>query len=214
MKKIIFILVIIFFNILFSQEQKKHHLKGDKCYYIYKENSDLTCIWSGNVVYEGETGTMYADEIKEYAKGEKIIAEGNVKIVKEEKDDKTVFTGGYLEYIKKDKYTKVLKEPKIITKEAMLTCEIIERFEKEKISKVYNQVKINYKDIKISGNLGVYYEDQKKMEITGNTQLIKENEFTAIGDKIYFFVDKKEITIEGNVKAEIIIKEEKEEKKK
>ncbi|MFH1613324.1 MAG: LptA/OstA family protein [bacterium] len=204
----VFCFLILSFCLIKAEEKKeeKIYLSADNAEYYYDEKAELTTFLQGNVFCKSGETEFYADEAKVYKKGETVFLQKNIKII-DKKRNFTLF-GNEAFYEKTKKYIKVIGPSKLISDDMEVKGEIIEIFGEEKIAKIQGIVDFTKKEIKAQASSAIYYDVDRKIEFIDNAKIWKEKELEIIGKKITYYLDNKKLIIEGEVKANIIPKQE------
>lgn len=209
-------------------DQQGEKLKIEEDVQVEKQKEPLTitakeALWNKRertVFLKGEVKIAYKDTIisADLVEGygdlenlEKIIGRGKVKLV--DTNEETIITGGYLEYLQAAEYTlitadkggkvKLEVKPDTIT----VTATKMERYLKEKRAVATGEVEIKGENLSASCGLATYYQEEKKIILEDNPQLIQiedGNQFQ--GEQIIYYTEEEGVKIIGKVKATIFPK--------
>ncbi|MEW5767800.1 MAG: LPS export ABC transporter periplasmic protein LptC [bacterium] len=213
-------------GVVVDQQTEKLKIKQDLK--AEKEEGPLTitakeALWNKReqaVFLKGEVKIVYketiinADLVDGYGELnnlKKIIGRGKVKIV--DTKEETTITGGYLEYLQATEYTlitankgeKVKLEVKADT--ITVTAAKMERYLKENRSVATGAVEIKGEDLFASCGRATYYEDEEKIVLEGEPQLIQIKEGNRFqGEEIIYYTEDERIKIIGGVEATLFPK--------
>ncbi len=132
-----------------------------------------------------------------------VIGEGSVKIIDKEKN--IHISGGYMRYCKPVEYFLITNNPKLeLKKEDIIITSIkMEGFYKEGKFIATNSVEIIHKNTLVTASRAVYSDDKKRLELTGNPQVI-QGENKLEGKKIVYYLEEDRFEVIEGVKAILI----------
>lgn len=170
----------------------------------------------GNVELVQGKNKIIADRMKSFEKKGIVEGDGNVHFIgTTEEGEKLEIFGGKVVYNKNKDYGVITKNPKLIRKienspeekPVTLICNKIEIYlDKEEII-AWGNVQISREGMKGQGEKGFYFHKAKKMTLTGNPQIFREdgkNESLYKADEIIILINDRKIFLEGNVTGTVI----------
>ncbi|MEW6095227.1 MAG: LptA/OstA family protein [bacterium] len=169
---------------------------------IWNRKEEIT-ILTGNVLITKGSMSISSTRMKVIGKLEalnEVIGEEEVKIIDREKN--ILISGGYVKYCKPTEYILITHRPKLELKkeDVVITSMKMEGFYKEGKFIATNSVKITHKDTIVTASRAVYSEDKKRLELTGNPQVIEgENKLT--GRKMVYYLEEDRFEVIEGVKA-------------
>jgi lipopolysaccharide export system protein LptA len=173
--------------------------------YFYQELGKQ--IARGDVVSITESDTTYSDEMTYLEKENKIISDGNVRIV--DIDERTELRSGHAEYWREAKYGKIWENPTWLRfdslgVETMTTSgDTMEIFETDEHIVVKNNVKIQQPNIDASCSRLEYYGAEERAVLTGEPEVLQSNQHISGDTLTLYFQDSilNHATVLGNAKA-------------
>lgn len=129
-----------------------------------------------------------------------VIGEGSVKIIDREKN--IYISGGYVKYCKPTEYFLITNNPKLELKkeDVIITSIKMEGFYKTGEFIATNSVVITHQDTIVTTSKAVYSENKKRLELTGNPQVI-QGENKLEGKKIIYYLEEDKFEVIEGVKA-------------
>ncbi|MDI6735063.1 MAG: LptA/OstA family protein [bacterium] len=158
---------------------------------------------SGNVLITKGSMTISATKMKVLGKLDtlsEVIGEGKVVVKDIEKN--VYFSGGYMKYSKPDEYILMTISPKLELKnnDVVITSMKMEGFYKKNEFVATDSVKITAKETIATASKAIYSDNKKRLELSGNPQVIQGGNKLAGGKIIYYLNEDRFEIIEG-VKA-------------
>ena len=160
---------------------------------------------NGNAKIYRPDSEFLADSIKAFGEGNRDInALGNVIFF--DKENRFKIYGSKLEHFDKESYTHVTEDAKMEflskdqeTVSATITAIEIERFGDKKELVARGNVKIVSENVTAFGEYATYFEEQKKLELTGNTRVVRDGNTIQCG-KVLVFPEENRVIITDGIK--------------
>jgi lipopolysaccharide transport protein LptA len=191
-----------------KNKKEEHQLQTSRMEYYCQDNSPLRAVLRDGVRYESEKRIIEARRLKVFSKGEKIIAEGEIKLWERSlKSEELVVKGNYLEYIKAGQRAKITGNASFSGKDILVRAEEIKVSGEEKTIKGQGKVEIFYKEYQARGDKVCYSDKEEKLVLLGKAKVTRGKEVEVKGKEIIFYLKEKEVKIRGDVFCRLEVKE-------
>ncbi|MBI5416433.1 hypothetical protein HZA55_00565 [Candidatus Poribacteria bacterium] len=219
--KILFVILILTSSVISaelempkSNDEAQINIKADNVEYVLKKDQEIG-IFTGNVFIEQQEFKFYSDKVILYPNENKIIGEGNIKVISESPELKSILTGGKGEFHKNDNYAIVTDSPKLIVIEknkdnieTIITGEQMEMFSNKNEMVVKKNVHILQNQIEAWSDVAVFHQKEKKLVLSVNAKVSqRKNVFSA--EEILFFMEDNRIIMNKSVRGVVIPEKEK-----
>lgn len=216
MNKFIFVVLFscVVFSSLFSQEtqyQKEDteviDFKADKMSGYSNKESEYSKLM-GNAEIKTESMEIRADTIELTGKNFRYIkATGNVQ--GNQAEDNLEFACKELTYDRAEKIALFKGDVVLVDGENEVTAKAqrIEYNENTGVAIMQIAVELTKKDSISTGAFALYYKNEKKLELSGNPQVVQGDD-TFRAQEIFFNLETEEITLDGQVRGSVTEKKE------
>ncbi|MFH1562178.1 MAG: LptA/OstA family protein [Nitrospirota bacterium] len=169
---------------------------------VWDRKEEVTTL-TGNVLITKGSMTISSTKMKVIGKLDtldEVIGEGKVVVI--DKGKNIYLSGGYMKYSKPDEYILMTISPKLELKneDVVITSMKMEGFYKKNEFVATDSVKIIAKDTVATASKAIYSDDKKRLELSGNPQVLQDENKLAGGKIIYYLNEDRFEVIEG-VKA-------------
>ncbi|MBI5206906.1 MAG: hypothetical protein HY934_03855 [Candidatus Firestonebacteria bacterium] len=198
-----------------SEENNSINIKSDNVEYVFKKEQEIG-IFTGNVYMEQKGLKFFGDKVNLFTNEGKVVGDGNLKIITEDKDWTFTITGGKGEFHKNEQYAIMIENPKLViidkiqnNREIIITGKKMELFLNENQVLVTKDVHILQNQVEAWSDKAVFYMKEKKLVMTENAKIAqKKNIFAA--ENIIFFVEDNRLIMKNNVTGTVIQEKENE----
>ncbi len=158
---------------------------------------------TGNVLITKGSMTISATKMKVLGKLDtlsEVISEG--KVIVKDMEKNVYFSGGYMKYSKPDEYILMTISPKLELRndDIVITSMKMEGFYKKNEFVATDSVKIIAKDTIATASKAIYSDNKKRLELSGNPQVLQgENKLS--GGKIIYYLNEDRFEVIEGVKA-------------
>lgn len=216
MNKYIFLTAMMLFSLmpLFSQETEPAtgdteviDFKADKMSGYSNKESEYSKL-VGNAEIKTESMEIRADTIELTGKNFRYIkATGNVQGTQAE--DNLEFSCKELTYDRAEKIALFKGDVVLVDGENEVTAKAqrIEYNENTGVAIMQISVELTKKDSISTGAFALYYKNEKKLELSGNPQVVRGDD-TFRAQEIFFNLETEEITLDGQVRGSVTEKKE------
>lgn len=199
MKKYSFL--IILFLIVSSSALSKEKIQLDSDEQTFDLNKNIISA-KGNVIVKGKEISLKADMVEFEVKKERIKATGKVEFILKE----LYLSCGNILFDNKNKYFLAEGNPacriKRDSEEVTIKSKTIEGYPEEKKIEAKGDVFIKSKEIEAKAQFLNFQQDEDKIILTGEAEVIK-GENNLSGEKIIIFLKENKVKIEGKSKVRI-----------
>ncbi len=174
---------------------------------VYFYQNDAKQVASGNVISISEKDTTKADRLTYYKKENKIISENNVRIINPE--ERTVLKGGYVDYLREEKYGKIFQNPIYIKFDSLgietmtIIGDTMEFFDDGRRTLVTGDVKIIQQGSNATCKRAEYFKEEERTLLTENPSITQSNQKIS-GDTLKLFLENSQLIqarVIGNAEA-------------
>ena len=216
MNKFIFVVLFscVVFSSLFSQETQSQKedtevidFKADKMSGYSNKESEYSKLM-GNAEIKTESMEIRADTIELTGKNFRYIkATGNVQ--RNQAEDNLEFACKELTYDRAEKIALFKGDVVLVDGENEVTAKAqrIEYNENTGVAIMQIAVELIKKDSISRGAFALYYKNEKKLELSGNPQVVQGDD-TFRAQEIFFNLETEEITLDGQVRGSVTEKKE------
>lgn len=168
--------------------------------YFYQETSVQIAV--GHVKSITESDTTFADRITYYEKENKIVSQGHVRIVNVK--ERTILSGGLTEYLRGQKYGKILQEPVWTKMDSLgrvtmtIAGDSMEVFDGGNRMVALGKVKIKQQETRATCERAEYFKQKEETILTHNPIVIRDNQHIS-GDTLKLYLKNSQL-----MRAEVI----------
>lgn len=168
--------------------------------------SDQKLICTGGIVLNKGEVTGYAEKLESDVGLEKVLLEGNPKIVITPNGVSSItIEAEVFEIVSAQDIILARGNPKIFWQEAIITAKGLKYLQQKSILKLDGNVAIDYKDIQAWGSSGDYITEQEKVILKGEAKA-QQGENVLSGEKVQVSLRNNKISVLG--KGKVVITEE------
>ncbi len=153
----------------------------------------------GNVIFQHEDASIYADNAYFFNKKNLIQAEGNVKIITN--DNSTTITADYLIYDIQNKKAKLRENVVYISEDAALYTDHLDYDHAKQIAYFFDGGKLMQKDNCLQSQKGYYHEKQKLAKFYHDVHFVNE-EYTLNCSKLFYNIQTHIAYFKGKTKIQ------------